>query len=136
MKKLQFVEAFAAYGAQLANVNWAVSSIADDGSLVVSCWNHFFKKMPPHGLVYRDNLRRWGGSKSPGKNLLQEHLTRGLAEGLAVRIVVATANEPAELERVSDASTIKKSFHIRPDWVGRVTSFDGDNFDIEISAKI
>jgi hypothetical protein len=31
----------------------------------------------------------------------------------------------------ADASKIKKTFHVRPDLVGRVSSFDGDNFIVE-----
>jgi hypothetical protein len=44
------------YGASLANQRWAVSAIADDGSLVVSCWETYFQK----GMRYVDALSRWG----------------------------------------------------------------------------
>jgi hypothetical protein len=39
-----YVEAFARLGARLANPQWAVSAITDDGALVVSCWQHLFKR--------------------------------------------------------------------------------------------
>lgn len=132
MKQMGFADAFASYKAKLVNVNWAVSSISDDGALVISCWHHLFKRAEPNGLVYRDNLRRWGESNQHGKNLLAEHLSKAQSEGLPIRIVVATAEKPEELETVSDASTLKKTFHIRKDWIGRLTNFDGENFDIEI----
>jgi len=38
MNELGYVEAFARLGAKLANPQWAVSAMADDGALVVSCW--------------------------------------------------------------------------------------------------
>jgi hypothetical protein len=43
MAALGFVEAFSKYGATLANPMWAVSAIAEDGSLVISCWGHYFR---------------------------------------------------------------------------------------------
>jgi len=40
MADLGFVEAFSKFGARLDNHMWAVSAIAKDGSLVISCWAH------------------------------------------------------------------------------------------------
>ena len=133
MSSKGYAEAFAAYGAKLVNVNWAVSAIADDGALVVSCWKQYFIKNESGNTAYRDTLSRWGGSGALGKNLLKEHLTKARSEGLPVRIVIASAENPKEVETATDASKIKKTFHIRKDWVGNVALFDGDNFDIEIN---
>ena len=43
MADLGFVEAFAKFGAKPINPMWAVSAIADDGALVISCWSHHCK---------------------------------------------------------------------------------------------
>jgi hypothetical protein len=40
---LSFTDAFRAFGATLVNAQWAYSSIAKDGSLVISCWSHKLK---------------------------------------------------------------------------------------------
>jgi len=132
MSAVGFVEAFASYQAELVNANWAVSSIAQDGSLVLSCWAHLFKSTEHRRLIYKDNLRRWGTSNPLGRSLLADHLVKARDDKLPVRIVVATARNPAELDAVQDASKIKKTFHVRSDWVGRLAAFDGDNFEIEI----
>ena len=44
MANIGFVDAFSKFGAKLDNPMWAVSAIAQDGALVISCWEHYFKK--------------------------------------------------------------------------------------------
>lgn len=41
---LTLTAAFATYDAKLVNTRWSSSSIARDGSLVLSCWNHYLNK--------------------------------------------------------------------------------------------
>jgi hypothetical protein len=110
----------------------AVSSIAEDGSLVVSCWTKYL--VTRDGVMrYTDNLSRWGNNK-PGNNLLKGHLTLAHENQLPVRLVMARAENDAELEGVVDASKIKKTFSVRKDVVGKVTTFDGDAFVIDFRA--
>jgi len=130
MANLGFVEAFAKFGAKLANPMWAVSAIADDGAFVISCWAHYFKNGGPGIVRYVDSLSRWGGNEL-GNKLLETHLSKAFAEKLPVRMVVATAENPEAVERENDASKIKKTFHIREDLVGHVTEFDRNHFVIE-----
>lgn len=126
---MSYTEAFSSFGATLVNPQWAYSAIANDGSLVISCWSHKF--IPENNvLVYRDRLSRWRGN-SPGKNLLIDHLTRARDQALPVRLVIATTDQPDVVDRGEEASTIHKTFHIRRDLVGTVTLFDDDNFVIE-----
>lgn len=132
VKNVGFVEAFKNYGAELKNPNWAVSSISVDGSLVISCWSSYFKSITGRGLVYFDNLRRWGGNPS-GNNLLREHLTKAFQEKLPVRLVVAKPDNVDDLETTTDASKIKKKFFLRPEVVGRVTHFNGDDYEIDFA---
>jgi hypothetical protein len=129
MANLGFIEAFAKFGAKLDNPMWAVSAIANDGALVISCWAHYFKSGSSGIVRYVDSLSRWGGNEL-GNKLLETHLSKAFAEKLPVRMVVATAENPDAVEREHDASKIKKTFHIR-DLVGQVTDFDGDHFVIE-----
>ena len=133
MAKLNFTEAFAKYGATLANPQWAVSAIANDGSLVMSCWEHYIKK---HGdcLRYEDTLSRWSGNAA-GNNLLRTHLTQAFNEKLPVRLLIASTTETDAVDYGHDASKVKKKFHIRPEIIGEIVSFDGDSFVIDFRKK-
>ncbi|MDI9333127.1 MAG: hypothetical protein QM533_01995 [Cytophagales bacterium] len=133
MAKLQYTQAFAAYGAKLANPQWSYSAIASDGALVVSCWAHKLKLIAGK-LHYIDKLSRWKPNP-PGKNLLVEHLTLALTENKPVRLIIVTTTEPDVVDRGEDASAIPKTFHIRQDVVGRVVNFDGDNFEFEFQHR-
>lgn len=130
MADLGFTEAFAKFGAKPVNPMWAVSAIAEDGSLVISCWAHLCKSGGKGVLVYADCLSRWGGNEM-GCNLLRSHLQQAVAENLPVRMVVATTAETELVDKGHDASKVKKTFHVREKVVGRVVSFDGDNYVIE-----
>ncbi len=52
-----------------------------------------------------------------------------------VRVVIARTNDENAIRRGDDASKLKNQFHVREDWVGKVTLWDGDNFEIEFSSK-
>jgi|SRR5688572_19433026 len=133
MPNLSYTEAFRAYGAKLVNPMWAYSAIAEDGAIVISCWSH---KLDLHDgvLTYTDRLSRWEPN-TPGKNLLIEHLTMGKNQGLPVRLVVATTDQPDVIDRGDQARDIRKTFHVKPELVGKVTLFDGDNFSVEFRKK-
>jgi hypothetical protein len=127
LAKLSFSEAFSRYGAKLRNMQWAVSAIAED-QLVVSCWQQYFGSAEDGVLPYEDRLSRWSG---PGNNLLREHLEQANREELPVRLVIARADQPEAVDQGANAGTVKKTFSVREDLIGRVTEFDGDDFRIE-----
>lgn len=129
MSDLGFVDAFAKFGAKLDNPMWAVSAIANDGALVISCWAHYFKRGAKGVLRYEDNLARWNGNEL-GNNLLRAHLTLAFKEKLPVRMVVATTIQTEEVDSGRDASKLKKTFHVRDDVMGNLTEFDGDKYVI------
>ena len=131
--EIGFVEAFKKFSAKLDNPNWAVSAISEKGEFVLSCWSQYFERGDIGVLRYVDCLSRWTGNNA-GNNLLRSHLVKAHSEALPVRLIIATAEKPEEIETVSDASKIKKKFNVREDVVGRVTLFDGDNFVIEYRA--
>lgn len=126
LSKLNFTTAFARYGAVLKNAQWAVSAIAND-QLVISCWAQYLKA-ESGCLVYRDRLSRWSG---PGNNLLKSHLDIAAGESLPIRLVIARSENPEAIDSGEDASKVKKSFSVRPELVGRLVEFDGDEFVIE-----
>lgn len=129
MSKLQYSKAFAKYGAKLANPQWAVSAIAEDGALVMSCWTHYMKR-EGDVLRYRDRLSRWAGNEL-GNALLRKHLGEAFASDLPVRYLSARTDSPETVDNGHDASTVKKQFAVRPDLIGRVVEFDGDAFVID-----
>ena len=129
MARLGFTEAFAKYGAKLVNQNWAVSAIAEDGWFVMSCWTHYMKSGGGK-LVYSDRLSRWNGN-ALGNDLLRKHLTEAFLKTYPVRYLAATASDPDLIDKGPDASKVKKTFNVRPELVGKIVSFDGDNFSIE-----
>lgn len=130
MADLGFTEAFARFGAKPVNAMWAVSAVGEDGALVLSCWAHMCKSGGKGVLVYTDCLSRWGGNEM-GANLLRAHLRQASTGNLPVRMVVATTAATELVDSGHDASKVKKTFHVRPEVVGRVVSFDGDNYVIE-----
>lgn len=81
-----------------------------------------------------DRLSRWRPNVA-GKNLFTEHLLLGLNEQREVRLVIATTAETDVVDRGIDASKLPKRFHIREDLVGKVTLFDGDNFELEFRRR-
>jgi hypothetical protein len=129
MSKLTFTEAFQKYGAKLKNVQWSVSSRSDSDEIVVSIWAHHLK--PRDGkLRCTDRLSRWSGNIA-GNNLLIQHLLEASSENLPIRLVIARTKDTDSVDHGHDASGLKKSFSARPDLVGELVSFDGDEFVID-----
>lgn len=130
---LSFSDAFRAFGATLTNPQWAYSSIASNGSMVISCWAHKLK-LANRVLTYTDRLSRWH-LNAPEKNLLTEHLRKAHDEDLDVRLVIDKTNQPEVVERGEEAASLKKEFYIKENVVGKVTVFDGNNFVIEFRQR-
>ena len=61
MARLAITEAFAHYGATLRNPQWSVSAWTPNGSLVVSVWEHHYRKGQPGTMEFEDSLSRWSG---------------------------------------------------------------------------
>ena len=128
-KRLTFTDAFAAYGARPRNRLWAFSAIANDGSLVLSCWHNLMKPQGDGHKRYEDRMSRWTGARH-GKKLLTSHLSLAVEDNLPVRLVLATLDDPTQATD-GDASKLKKTFSIDQGVVGTVVTFDGDLFAID-----
>lgn len=127
MARISGIEkAFASYGAKLVNRMWAVSAPIED-AMVLSLWAHKFKR----GMVYVDSLSRWSGR---GNALFRQHLTQAYADALPIRLVIATCSDPAAVDRGEDASKSRNTFAIRPELVGKIEHFDGDEFRIRFTS--
>ncbi len=128
MPDLQFGEAFLKYGAKLKNVQWSVCADAPDGSLVVSLWEHHFLPLKNGKVLCRDRFDRW---KGPGNTEFREKVQRAFATKQRVRVVISHTDRPEQVESGADASTLRKSFSVREDWVGRVSRVEGEEYEFE-----
>lgn len=117
---------FASYGAKLVNVQWAVSALAN-GELVLSLWSHRMTTQPDGSWIYRDKLSRWSGH---GNKLFGEHLRDAIENERPIRLVMARSDNVALIESGGDASKAKNTFKARPERLGKIVEFDGDNFSI------
>lgn len=116
------VEAFKRYGAKLKNPMWAVSSEIP-GAVVMSLWKHRFQT----GMVYVDRVDRWGGA---GNKLFREHLSKAWDLKLPVHLVIAETDNPDGVDRGEDATNFKNTFFVRPELIGEVETFAGEDFTI------
>jgi hypothetical protein len=132
MPDLRFAEAFAKYGAKPKNVQWSVCADAPDGALVVSLWEHHFQPPKDGKVVCRDRFDRW---KGPGNNEFREKVQRAFQTGQRVYLVLAHAERPGEVQAGADASTLRKSFSVREDWVGRVSRVEGEEYEFEFARR-
>lgn len=129
MTGLTMTDAFRRYGATLANPQWAVSAIASDGSCVISCWKQY-TELRDGVLRYTDRLSRWGHNTA-GNNLLEKHLQKVSDENLDIRLVLVRTEQTDIVDAGGDASKVKKTFYVKDELVGRLVTFDGDEFVIE-----
>lgn len=128
MAKIGIVEAFRAYGATLANSQWAVSAVIPEG-IVMSLWESEFRTKE---MRYVDNLSRWKGA---GNNLFRRHLQQAHDNDLPISLVIAKASDPEAVRRGEDASKIPKTFAVRKDLVGRVEKLAGEEFEIQFALR-
>jgi hypothetical protein len=127
--KMGIAEAFRKYGAKLKNVNWSVSSWADDDTLVVSLWDHHcLKGSPPGVLAFGDRFDRWSGA---GNSEFRANVIKAFECGATVSLVLARTLETERVQRGEDGSKIPKTFGVRDDLVGRVGDIDGESYVIE-----
>jgi hypothetical protein len=113
--------AYASFGATPLSKLRALSAMAADGSMVMSCAPPYFVRSAPGVLRYEDKLTRTPDDVR-GRKLLGEHLTLARDGSLPVRMVVVA---PPPRGRTS------RSVHVRADLIGKVTQFDGDHFIVD-----
>src|SRR5690349_10775907 len=115
MADLGLVQAFARCGAKLKNPQWSVCALTPNGDLVVSLWAHHHRKSERGTAEFSDAVDRCSG---PGNNEFRAALQEALKSGRNLRLVLAHAEDPSYVESGADASETKKTFNVRPDWIG------------------
>jgi len=63
--------------------------------------------------------------------LLDKHLRQVAEEKLEIRLVLVRTEQTDIVDAGGDASKVKKTFYVKDDLVGRLVTFDGDEFVIE-----
>jgi hypothetical protein len=130
---VNYTEAFAKYGAKLANPQWSVSALGADGNVVACFWqNHLRQGVEKATLEYKDTLSSWLGNV-PGRNEFAAHLLAAKDQGLLLRLVIAHPASEADARlvgKVADESSINKTFSVREDIVGHLQHFDGDEVHV------
>ena len=130
MATLGIKDAFLQYGATLRNVQWSVSAWTLEGQLVVNLWDHHRRKGTPATLEFAASTNRW---KGPGNTEFRENVARAFESAATVRLVIVSTEEVARVEAGLDASKIKKTFSVRPDLVGKVIEWDGENYALRFT---
>lgn len=125
MARLGIQDAFARYGATLKNPQWSVSAWTPDGTLVISLWEHHYRRGPDGTAEYASSLSRWRG---PGNAEFRTNIARAFAEKSKVRLVVASTLDTAHIESGGDASKVKKDFDAKEDQEGEVLELNGDEY--------
>jgi len=120
-------EAFRAYGAKLINQNWSVSAF-NDGELVLSLWEQYFTPAFEGTITYVDKVSRWSGN---GNTYFRKHLPIAHDENRVVRAVIAKTKKTTVIDSGGSGANLGNTFSIKKDWVGKVTLWDGDNFEIQ-----
>ena len=124
-------EAFADLLARTVNPMNEYSAIAEDGSLVLECWNQYIKLLPDGTWRYQiKDLSSW--SNVHGKRLMLEHLQLALDEDRPVRLItVRLKNNPNVDVGGMDASNEPKVIIPYLDRVGKVVELTANNIIID-----
>ena len=123
---LSLVDAFGRFGAKPVNRLRGQSAIASDGALVLSCSYSKFGH-PSQGVLRYEGRLAKDGEDAAVNDLLGQHLTMARDGNLPVRLVVMTSTE----DPVKNKTT--RSFHVRPDLVGKLMSFDGESYVVDFT---
>ena len=122
-------EAFKQFGAVPKNTVWSVSAFNEKNELVLSLWFDFFKTDKGYS-IYRDSVSRWKGL---GNAEFRENLIKAYNDKLPIKAVITHTNNIECVKNGEDASKFKNRFSIKRDWLGEITMWDGDQFEITFS---
>lgn len=119
MDTISIARAFASFGAEIAQQR-SLSAVAADGSLVLVCQTGGFSRPGVGVLRYTAQL-----STAPQTRLaaLRTHISEAHSAGTIVRLIIETLKTAQSSSRA----------HVRPDLVGKITGFDGNEYMVDFS---
>jgi hypothetical protein len=123
---LSLVDAFGRFGAKPVNRLRGQSAIATDGAVVLSCSYSKFGH-PSQGVLRYEGKVIKDAEDAAVNDALGQHLTMARDGNLPIRLVVMTSTEDTAKNKVT------RSFHVRPDLIGKLVSFDGENYVVDFT---
>jgi hypothetical protein len=133
-----YVDAFKAIGAKLWNPQCSFSARCEDGSIAISCWSDFFVPRTQHGLTdvlrYRDTLSRVAHNPS-GARELEEYVREAIGRSTPFRLVIGRPGDAGALTAGRSASSGSNRFTPRPELVGSLVSFDGNEYVVDFRKR-
>jgi len=120
VENLTLADAYARYGAKIPRGRPALSAIAGDGTVVLSCHAAKFARTRRDLLRYEDTISKDETAASHQAQLGQ-HLALARAGDLPVHLVIVTPPK----------GTSPRIISVRPDLIGKVTEFDGDRYVVD-----
>lgn len=120
MNQISLHRAFASFGAQTGHTR-LLSAMASDGSLVLVCNSSGFTRPDVGVMRYTAQLSTCA---TPQSRLaaLRGHIGDAHAAGTIVRLIIET---------FATGQSVRT--HVRPDLVGKVIHFDGDEYQVDFS---
>jgi hypothetical protein len=123
---LSLIDAFGRFGAKPSSRLGSLSAMAADGAMVLNCLPAHFGH-PASGVLRYEARLSTVEAESKDIGNLGVHLTSARDGSLPVRMVVKSPPEK------SGAKT--RSYHVRPDLIGKVVEFDGDHFIVDFTRQ-
>lgn len=124
---LSLIDAFSRFGAKPASRLGSLSALAADGAMVLNCLPAHFGH-PAAGVLRYEARLSTVEAESKDIGNLSEHLTHARDGRLPVRMVVRSLAPEKSRARA-------RSYHIRPDLIGKVVEFDGDHFIVDFTRE-
>ena len=127
---MNYTEAFRKYDMRLTNKLWSLSAFNAKGELGISCWTHIMSRRGDCLVACDVVIGNEAGHKETVRNLQYAFDNES-----PVRLIMARAKTQKGRDAIDQAESGYqleggKTFSVRPDLVGQVTSFDGKTFII------
>jgi len=121
---MRLTEAFRRYGIELTNPMFTSSAVSTDPpQVVLSLWKHSFN----------DDMTRYetgtAGWKGAGKPIFYRHLRQAMEEGLPLRVIVASTDDPDQIVE-GNASRTDNDFEPDFELVGRVVRLEDNELEL------
>lgn len=121
---MRLTEAFRRYGVELTNPQWTSSAVSEDPrQVILSLWKHSFNEDMTR---YEIGTAGWKGA---GKVIFYRHLRQAMTEGLPLRVIVASTDDPDEIVE-GNASRTDNDFEPDFELVGRVVRLEDNELEL------
>lgn len=121
---MRITEAFRRYGVELTHPAWTSSAVSENPrQVILSLWRHSFS---PDMTRYETGTAEWDGG---GKPIFYRHLRMAMEEGLPIRVIVATTDDPEEIVK-GNATRTQNDFEPDFSLVGRVVYLEENAFEL------